>query len=308
MTNTQFSSRDVPWMKLGTVIDGAVTAEEAIQKAGLDWDVEVRKDGFQTAKGTFRIDPSKRKIVRADTEDPLGTVSPGYEVLQYREAFDFLDEIHPEFVAAGSLNDGKQCFLVVRAPDHTELDTLDGEDPHDLYVVLRASHDGSRAVEVNVLPLRGRCMNMMPIAGFGHMAKQKWSFRHTRNLRKKLEQARATLTGINQYTRQYNETAKRLAAVDLELDQARTIVETVVPDYLKKKEQQVDAILGLYQNSSTNGYTGTGWGLVNAVNEHHEYYRGGDNRKPETRWVQGLDGATSKATNAAVRAVMERSR
>lgn len=295
---TQFSTRDVPWMKVGTVISEPVTARQAIEIAGLDWEVELRKDGFQTASGNWRVDPTKRKVVRKDTETPLGTTAPGYEILQYSEAFDFLDNINPEIVSAGSMKGGKQAFMVAKVPEHAAVKALDGEDPHDLYTVLRSSHDGTRALEVNILSLRDKCMNMMPLSLPG--THQRWSIRHTASMRGKMEQAREVIMGLDTYADEYAKMAAKLAEIELTLSEAREIIDGVVPDYLKTKEKQVDEILGVYTGSTRNGYTGTGWGVVNAVTEYHDWYRGGDNRRPETRWLQGLDGSTSKAANRAV--------
>lgn len=295
-TDQSFSARTVPWAIEGaTEVTEAVTAADAIQLAGLDWDVELRKDGYQNGKGNWVVDQTKRKVVRVDTDEALGTVSPTYQTLQYREAFDFMDSVHPDFVAAGAQKKGKQAFVVVKSP--TQLDVLDGEDPHDLYVVLRSSHDGSRAVEVLLLPLRGTCMNMLPLANFGRSAaKQRWAIRHTKNMHAKLEQARAVLDGSEEYAKVFSETAARLADTDVELDGARRLLEVSAPHWLAKPDETyVDPILDTYQHSSTNGYVGTYWGLLNAVSEYHEHVRGRGERRPETRWTQGLDGAGDKA-------------
>jgi phage/plasmid-like protein (TIGR03299 family) len=312
MSDTQFSAREVPWMKLGQSVEGAVTAAEAMELANLDWEVEMRTAGFQTANGSWRVHPGRAAIVRKDTEDPLGSVAKTYEILQYGDAFDFLDQIHPEYVAAGSLKNGRQAFLVVKAPEHARLNAIGNEDPHDLYVVLRTSHDGSRAVEVNLMPLRHACMNAMPLAGFGTgvgysgQAQQRWSIRHTAGMHGKLEQAQRVLTGLDKYAREYTEMAERLAAIDLDLEEARKVIAEVTPDYLKGKDKQVDEIMKVYQNSSRNGFQGTGWGVVNAVDEWNEFYRGGDRRRPETRFLQGLDGSTSRAVNRTARVLLTR--
>jgi phage/plasmid-like protein (TIGR03299 family) len=309
----QFSARTVPWLKVGTQVEAAVTATEAIELAGLDWEVAVRKDGFQTAGGTWRVDPEKRKIVRVDTEQPLGTVSKDYKMLQYSEAFDFMNEISPHFVAAGQLRGGRQAFVVVEAPGYAKLETLGGEDEHDLYVVLRASHDGTRAIEVNLLPLRGACMNMLPAANFGRSdrgynakARQRWSVRHTKNMRVKLEQARAVIDGTEAYAAAFNEMAERLAAIELTLEQATEVIAETVPAHLSKPERVQSAILNLYQNSRFNGYRGTGWGVLNAVTEYYDHFRGSERRAAETRWVQGLDGTTTRAINHTIEVLRAR--
>src|SRR5262245_37723818 len=41
-TMTSFSTRDVPWGKVGTVLDKTVSAEEAARLSHMDFDVELR--------------------------------------------------------------------------------------------------------------------------------------------------------------------------------------------------------------------------------------------------------------------------
>jgi len=304
----QFSARHVPWLKIGTEVDEAVTAEQAITLAGLDFDVKIVQDGYKSpVTGNWKVDKSKRKVVRLDTDTPLGTVSPTYQHLQYRQAFEFMDEISPEYVAAGSLKGGRQAFIVVQAPQLETFDALGGgEDPHDMYIVLRASHDGTRAVEVSMLPLRDKCMNMMPLPSFGRDAKQRWSIRHTKNMHEKLTQAQKVLTNLDGYVQNYRETAQLLASIDLDIDEARRVIAESVPEYIKQPDKQADAIMNVYTTSTRNGYVGTGWGVVNAVTEYHDHFRGGAERRPETRWTQGLDGTTVRAIDRTLQALSNR--
>lgn len=302
---TSFSKRDLPWMKLGTVVDEAQSIEDAIVLGGLDFDVELRKDGFVNGKGNWVVDPSKKKVVRVDKDVPLGTVSSTYEILQYREAFDFLSGINVDFVAAGMLKFGKQGFVVVQVPGFEHLEVAGG-DPHDMYVVLRSSHDGSRSLEIMEMALRGTCMNALTLASFGKhgsysgKAKQRFCIRHTKNMRVKMEQVSALLDGTQEYAKAFKATADQLAAIDLELKDAEKVIKKLVDDqhsYVKDKESYVTGIMNTYQHSTRNGYVGTGWGLLNAVSEHYEHVRGGERRTAEARWVQAFDGLTHKAVN-----------
>lgn len=313
-TDTMFTTRDLPWMKLGTVIDEPVDVAKAAELSGLDFDVELRKEGYQTAAGTWRIDPSKRKVVRVDTEEPLGTVSKGYEILQYREAFDFVEGIDPNIRAAGLLKGGRQAFMVVQAPNHWTLEGPDG-DMHDLFLVMRTSHDGSLAVENTVMCIREACMNAIGLNGWGNgrgyngKAKQKWSIRHTKNLQDKLAQAREAIIGLEQYAEEFTTTAKALAAIDLELDAARQVFADVVKTqqpWLKDQERVVDEITHTYRESNRNGFQGTGWGVLNGVSEYYEHVRGSDraNRSTETRFNQDLDGLTRNMVNATARRLL----
>lgn len=314
--NLEFTTRDLPWMKLGTVIDEPVSVAEAMKLSGLNYDVELRKEGFMNGKGNWVVDPTRKKVVRVDTDAPLGTVSTDYEVLQYRDAFDFIASIDPNVRAAGELKGGKQAFMVVQAPDHWTLEGPDG-DSHQLYLVLRTSHDGSIAVENSVMCIRNACMNAIGLNGWGNgrgyngQAKQKWSIRHTKNLRDKLAQAREAILGLEKYAEEFTDISKKLAAIDLELDAAREVFADVVKNqqsWLKDQERVVDELTHTYRESPFNGFVGTGWGVVNAVSEYYEHVRGSDraNRTLETRFNQDLDGVTRNMVNATARRLLVR--
>lgn len=307
-TDVQFTTRDVPWMKLGTRVDEAVTAAEAMELAELTWTAERKPSTYPGTDGTTKVFHGRNTLVRSDTDEPIDVVTDQYEVVQYDEAFEFLDVINPRFASAGSLKGGKQAFMVVQAPELLRLDLLDGEDSHDLYVVCRTSHDRSRGLEAAILPLRSMCMNQLAMSGMLSGAKQRLTFRHTRNVHARLDEASQVLSNLDMYAEELQETASQLAAIDLELEQARRVLDEVVPSDLKSHDDRVDKILSLYQHSSFNGYAGNGWGLLNAVSEFHDHYHGGDNRRDETRFVQGLAGSTQTAVNRTVHALRRRVR
>ena len=82
----------VPWHGLGTEVPMGVTAEQMIQAAGLDWQVDARP-----ARGAKEINRkgefSRYEVVRMprtdtkETEVLLGVVSRRYQALQNAEAF-----------------------------------------------------------------------------------------------------------------------------------------------------------------------------------------------------------------------------
>lgn len=300
-----FSTREVPWMKVGTVIEKPLPADEAMALAGLDFDVELRAIGFQNSKksGYLRF-PGKTAIVRVDTEDPFGLASDDYEVVQYREAFQFIDEISPEIVAAGSLRKQRQAFMVVKHKDHVNLDVIDG-DHHDLYVVLRTSHDCTRAVEVFIMPLRGRCMNQLPIATFGKNAQQRWSVRHVKGAQEKLHEAKKVILGLDAYAEEFAETAAKLASIDVELSAARDLLEVVLPSR-PQTPAAIEKITSLFENAETVGYHGTGWGLVNAVSEYFDHHRVGGS--PESRFTNAMQGQTLKSVNRTAQLLLRQGR
>ena len=174
---TMFSARELPWHGLGTVTEDVLTAKEAIETAGLDWEVELRSL-FVSLPGGNRKKIEDRKAVMRTTDDAvLGIVSPLYVPFQNRDAFAFTDNLvdsgDAKYETAGSLRDGRVVFLTMKVPFGMQ---VDGNDAHDLYIVLRTSHDGSTAVSVAVTPIRVVCMNTMTMAL--RSARHKWSMRH----------------------------------------------------------------------------------------------------------------------------------
>lgn len=306
MSNDMFSTRDVPWGKVGTVIEHDVTSGEATQIAGLDFEVLPMPAGYQTAdKKTWRRAPGRVALVRQDTGKVFNYATKDYQPVPYAEAFEFMDEINPRFVAAGALRGGRQGFMVVELPKReTLMLKLRGiEDPHQLYVVLRTSQDLSHGIEILLMTLRMRCMNQLTLRSFGRGAKQMWSIRHTRNVIAKMNQAKDVILAADAYEAQFKQIAERLADIDLDLDQAETLLHQVLPDR-PTRDQQTTAILDGWMNADTVGFPGTGWGLTNAVDEYFEYNRSSRGRTEESRFTDGLDGAAHRYTNRTAQLIL----
>lgn len=300
MTDTLVSTREVPWMKLGKLVDKPMTAQEAAEQGGLNFQVEKRGLFFSDSNGHLRPLADRVAIVRQDTEAPLGIMARDYQMLQFGEAFDFMDSIDVKYVAAGVLKGGKQGFMVVQAP--VELgETLTDVDPHDIYVILRTSHDGSRAVEVSVQPLRQRCMNQLSLRSFVAGVQHRWSIKHTSTMHEKLFEAKLTLANVGAYTNAYTENVDKLLHADVTDDRAVHILENVLPDRPRRGEQ-IEKIITSWHTAETVGFDYTGWGLVNAVSEYFDWGRSGGSA--ESRFVGALQGSTYKSINGVAERIL----
>jgi phage/plasmid-like protein (TIGR03299 family) len=316
MTETQtyadvdqaFSTRTVPWMKMGKLEDEPTTAAHAAKLGGIDFTVSEHPVAFMTKEDGkppryTKID-GRKAIVRNDTGDWLSIVSKAYPVLQYGEAFDFMDGVSPQFVAAGGLRGGRQAFMVVQVELPTDLTKLlDGEDPHEMYGVLRTSHDCSRAVEVMVMPLRGRCMNQLTLQSFRKDVKFRWVVTHTGDVKAKLAAAEDSIKRLDTYARTYVDNVERLNAVTVSDEAASDVLKRVLPDRPRRDEVITKIITGWHSRPEI-GFEGTGWGLVNAVSEYFEWQRSGGT--PESRFLAALQGQTHKAINKTAALVLSR--
>lgn len=304
----QFSAREVPWMKLGKIqTDGPVDAATAAKLGGIDFTVSEQPLYFATKQAGSNL-PKYHKVdvrkalIRDDTGDFLAVVGKSYPILQYGEAFDFMDGLSPDFVAAGALRKGRQGFMVVRAPEGLRGPTDD--DPHELYAVLRTSHDCSRAVEVAVMPLRGRCMNQLTLNSFAKSVPTRWTVNHVGDVKGKLRQAEDTMMKLGAYAKTYEANASRLAGITVSDEAARDILKRVLPDRPKRDDVIVKIISGWHGRPETVGFPESGWGLVNAVSEYFEWDRAGGS--PESRFLAALQGQTHAAINKTAAAILSR--
>lgn len=183
---TMFSVRETPWHGLGRIIMDAPASREALELAGLDWQVESRN----IYSGTGAMIPGYRANVRSTDNAVLGVVSDRYRIVQNKEAFQFTDDLLGEGVTyetAGSLQGGKKVWMLARLPRKY----LIAGDQVVPYLVIFNSHDGSSGVKVAMTPIRVVCQNTLNLAL--NTAKRIWTARHTENVLLRVQDARETL-------------------------------------------------------------------------------------------------------------------
>jgi phage/plasmid-like protein (TIGR03299 family) len=177
-TDSLFYVGEVPWHGLGTPLPSLATAQEALEAARLDWTVEKR----ELRDSDYRRVHRKLALVRSDTGECLGVVSPRYEPLQNTEAFRFFDEVTmdpngPKYEVAGSLGGGRIVWILARIPGFFEL--VKGE-VHQPYLLLANGHDGRMAVHLLPTVVRVVCQNTLQMALHG--AKLVWRRTHRQSL------------------------------------------------------------------------------------------------------------------------------
>lgn len=308
MTDAMFSARQVPWMKLGTLTEEPVSVEHAAQLAGLDFTVSLRPIQRQLKDGTWVESKHRAMVTADDTDEEFEVVSKDYGILQYGEAFDFLTQVNPKICAAGTLKDRRQGFMVVQLPGLETIDALEFEDAHDLYTVVRTSHDRSRAVECFVMPLRHRCMNMMGVRGFGG-AGNRWSVHHIGEVNQKLASASEMVAKVQAYHADFASTVNRLYRTVLNADEGRWVLDRVIKETKaenSKREETIVKIMDMWATRETVGFAGTGWGLVNAIDEYLEWERPTGTRTAQSQFLGALEGSSRKAMDTATGLILSR--
>jgi phage/plasmid-like protein (TIGR03299 family) len=145
-----------PWHGLGIPVVGALTADEAIVKAGQNWTVETHPAYAKIGDNFVRI-PDTFSTVRMDTKSPFpGTVGGVYVPFQNRDAFAFFDEVvgnnQAKYVTAGCLRGGQRVWILAQVGKNFKI--ADSKDEMAKYVLLYNAHDGSSKVRMMLTPIR----------------------------------------------------------------------------------------------------------------------------------------------------------
>jgi hypothetical protein len=110
-----FASTQKAWHGLGQIVDKAMTAEQAIELGGLNYEV-VKTPLTTKVKGEQRLKVNEHfATVRTDTKQVLGVVGSRYQIVQNSDAFVFFDSIVGQgqaiFETAGALGQGERILL-----------------------------------------------------------------------------------------------------------------------------------------------------------------------------------------------------
>lgn len=267
-----------PWHGLGTPVESAMSAADAIATARLGgWNLALEPMYIQDAdrKVWRKVNSGFRAVYRHADGKSLGVVKDGYEILSNEETFAFADAIAGEggyhYLTAGSLKGGSLVFMTLEAPSETK---LPNGDVISSYLTVANSHDGSMALNAVDSSIVAVCANTVAMALNG--ASSTFRIRHTSNMADRIAQARKLLAA------ERNRTAAREAAMVALLD--RKVSETDFADFLTKlvpitpdiedaggraltnAARKRELIRDIYETSTTeDNKRGTAWGVLNAV-------------------------------------------
>lgn len=282
------SAREVAWHKLGTVTEGAMTAEQALELAYLNTEVCVTEEPVSapvlTANGVSNITLDEKFLTyrihpKTGLPEALGVVGNRYVPIQNADAFEFLNYIADEsgavFETAGALNHGRRVFVSMKFPQHMEL--AGGQDVVDYYVVATNSHDGTSSFKVVVTPVRPVCTNTVALAL--SKAVSSISLKHTVGAKGKVAQARDTLGMVFKYQEAFEAEVQALVAQEFTVREFNAYVDSLLPlagDASQRQETKNDnarnAIKALWNAPTQKNVEGTKWAAWNAVVEYADWF------------------------------------
>lgn len=291
-----------PWHGLGTKVPARANAETMIKAAGLDWIVE--KQPVHGAKRDEDDNPLRYQLVRKARNEKehdtiLGLVSPIYEPLQNREAFNFFDNIveggSAIFETAGALGDGERVWVLAKLPGEIR---VIGNDIVNKYLLLSNNHAGKESVIIKFTPIRVVCQNTLMIAmKDGEKAVK---IRHTKNISKRLAEVPDILGISKELYEHAREIFQTLARVRMKENRLNEYLEALFPRTKKQIEERKypekwGNIKELFEigDRELNDGRGSLWAAYNAVVRFEDYRTtkeaGPDRRLNRTWFGSGAD-------------------
>lgn len=296
--NSMFYHGEEPWHGLGKKVDHLLTSAEAIDAAGLNY--QVQKMPIFLKDGTEIKD--QYATVRMDNNAPLGVVGSKYTVLQNKDAFSFFDAVvsvkEAMYETAGALGVGERIWLLAKLPGYIK--TV-GDDITEKYLLLTNTHDGSGSVQVMLTPIRVVCQNTLNVGIQAGSHKSK--IRHTFNMGMKVEEVRKTLGLIQQQFTIFEQATQKLAAVQLTTEAAeayfkKSLAIVEQEDNRSTRAQNIlEEVSNLFVNgkgATLPGAKDTAWGAFNAIVEYVDHSRGGENLEKRAQSLLFGSGANIK--------------
>jgi phage/plasmid-like protein (TIGR03299 family) len=306
--NWSFASTEKAWHGLGQIVDGAMTSQEAIKLANLDYTVDKRQ-AYMEMDGQFIPVPKKNVTFRTDTNDVFGIVGDRYHIVQNTEAFEFFDAIVGEneaiFETAGCLKKGEVVFITAKLPSHIAVK----DDVVDNYLLLSSSHDGTRGIQVMFTPIRVVCNNTLS-AAYGN-AKYRVNITHTKSAHQQLRNAHEIMGISNLLSRELNDLYNAMADTRInDSSLERFIVDSLDLTFDDEGELStranniVSSIKEYYEvGPGQEEFAGTVWGAYNAVTGYFQNIR--DYKSNEDKMAQNFFGTLHTKNNKSLKLAME---
>lgn len=270
----------------GVTLDNVTSLDVALKLSGLDFEVEKKPVYFNSTFGMTNeagknLPPKFTKIegqfttVRTDTMQPFGVVTDAYEILQNRDAFDFLDSLVVEgakFETAGFFKKNGAASYITMS---TEPMMILG-DEFDPFMMISNGHDGGSAIKVALTPIRAYCRNSAILAL--KKATSIVTIHHSRKMYDRLVAAKEVLTANTNYLEELKIVAEKLATTPFSEEAFEALAKKL---FNPKEEQseiiqirnvvQFEKLMKAYREDDLQNFNGTAWKALQAVSDFESH-------------------------------------
>lgn len=269
MANTIYVDRTTTWHAIGKDVQECKDMEQVLAASGLDYTVEKRPVFFGNEDIWHNV-PNRFATVRTSDNHAYDVVSDKYELIQNRDAFDFVNYMGDElqFEKAGETANG-MVYIIGKLPEVNILG--DAFTPH---VIFRNGFDGKVKITAAICPLRIVCQNQFNFAF--KETKNTMTIRHVKNAESKLIEAHETLKLSAEYMTELNAMAEHFAGMKISAERMDKVIKYLFPiptdtaiNPFKRKslEDAREAFRKAHDADDNGNFRGTAWGLVNAYTD-----------------------------------------
>ena len=276
------SERKAWYETQGVTLDNVTSLDVALKLSGLDFEVEKKPVYFNSTFGMTNeagknLPPKFTKIegqfttVRTDTMQPFGVVTDAYEILQNRDAFDFLDSLVVEgakFETAGFFKKNGAASYITMS---TEPMMILG-DEFDPFMMISNGHDGGSAVKVCLTAIRAVCRNTAILAL--KKASNLVTVQHSKKMYDKLLVAQEVLLSNTKYMEELKIVAEELAVKPFSEEAFEALVRKLYPIEKEQSEiiqirnlAQIEHLFRAYKQDDLQNFNGTAWKCIQAFSD-----------------------------------------
>lgn len=265
--------RTSTWTNIGQDVTTCKDMEQVLQMSGLDYHVEKRPVFTYPDiedDGTRMVIPNRFVTTRREDGHTYDVVSDKFEIIQNRDAFDFVKYMGDElaFEKAGETASG-MVYIIGKLPEVNILG--DKFTPH---VIFRNGFSGKVKIAAVICPLRIVCQNQFNFA-FKNTANTV-QIRHVQNAERKLEEAKEVLRLSADYMGELNLLAENFAARKMSTQAIERVTnylfpmptEDMNPFKRKSLEDARARFIKAHDAEDNSNFRGTAWGMVNAYTDY----------------------------------------
>lgn len=227
-----FTVRKPAWHGLAIVLDEYPGREQAMKLAGHDFKVKEASRVMVQGRTEQREAKGFKALVHGTTGEILNVVRNTYTVVQNDVLWDVVDALvaqpNVKYETAGVLHEGAQLWVSAYLDEPIQ---IKGDDSISLpYISASTTHDGSGSLQARSHMERIICANTFEMAK-GESAKlgTAFTFRHTKNVHARIEDAKAIIRGTRNAMASYVELANDLAEMRVSPQQHALFIEQLVP-------------------------------------------------------------------------------
>lgn len=317
-TDNLFSVRQPTWHGLGTILPEHPTREEA-QQIAHPWEpvtmplysAEPHIDSNGELTTRYVEVSSHKAIQRDDSGATIGVVGQGYEPVTNNELWDIAEAIQGDhsdvkFETAGSLAGGSKVWVLIRLEEPLKLDG----DPHGdtiPYYALQNSHDRSGSFRGQATMTRIVCANTSQMADLDAQARgTEFSFRHTKNIGDRIEEARQALAGWRESLDTWAALSRHLLTVEMSHDDTLAFLDRWLPipeagltsERVRENASKARSEwFGSLNSVTCEGIENTAYGVLQASIEYAEHLRSA--RTQESRFKRAYLDRSDVVQHAA---------